>query len=322
MRDIFLNRKVMEDRRNESLMRSSAGGENRARTVLISTTIAAILVVSSVGFFVYDSSPSPPSPYLVSTLIGNASNPRPYYNTTNGYVSPNLWNLQKGNGNVTMQIYSNSSIFTKVYLSNLAQEVPVMAYSSIHFEYQIPMLLSTVESDNFSSYVSFGIKYKSAGAFNDFGYDFFLGQGTNFQYEVMILLNITPRVLNITPHGFIAHYSVPIVTIPIIIDGRTVNVQWYAFPIVSSTPGVSGAIRFTPVHALNTSMTCLLSFAPFISYLESRNIISPSWSIVRIGIGSEYGTQSSNFISYSFWMYSYFILNGTKYQVVQPSGGS
>ena len=284
--------------------------------IAIALMVAALIVVSGV-IVLQDRPMSNPSCVLVDRIVGNASNPHPYYNTTNGYVSPNLWNLQKGEGNVTMQIYSNSSIFTKVYLSNLAQEVPVMAYSSIHFEYQIPMLLSTVESDNFSSYVSFGIKYKSAGAFNDFGYDFFLGQGTNFQYEVMILLNITPRVLNITPHGFIAYYSVPIVTIPIIIDGRTVNVQWYAFPIVSSTPGVSGAIRFTPVHALNTSMTCLLSFAPFISYLESRNIISPSWSIVRIGIGSEYGTQSSDFIDYSFWMYSYFIIDGTDYQIVQ-----
>ena len=290
--------------------------------VIIAIVVLILFSVSAVPNIEHSFGMGSTQSQLIYTLIGNVSNPHPYYNTTNGYVSPNLWNLQMGNGNVTMQIYSNSSIFTKVHLSNLAQGVPVMAYSSIHFEYQIPMSLSTVESDNFSSYVSFGIKYKSAGAFNDFGYDFFLGQGTNFQYEVMILLNITPRVLNITPHGFIAYYSVPIVTIPIIIDGRTVNVQWYAFPIVSSTPGVSGAIRFTPVHALNTSMTCLLSFAPFISYLESRNIISPSWSIVRIGIGSEYGTQSSNLINYSFWMYSYFILNGTKYQVVQPSGGS
>ena len=315
----YINRKKIVTRPRNRMV-----GENfkKATIATITIIIAAMIITSGAWLSNGHLAPSGGSPQVIATLVGNVSNPRPYYNTTNGYVSPNLWNLQNGNGNVTMQIYSNSSIFTKVYLSNLAQEVPVMAYSSIHFEYQIPMALSTVESDNFSSYVSFGIKYKSVGTFNDFGYDFFLGQGTNFQYEVMILLNITPHVLNITPHGFIAHYSVPIVIIPIIIDGRTVNVQWYAFPIVSSTPGVSGAIRFTPVHALNTSMTCLLSFAPFISYLESRNIISPSWSIVRIGIGSEYGTQSSNFISYSFWMYSYFILNGTKYQVVQPSGGS
>ena len=283
--------------------------------VIIAIVVLILFSVSAVPNIEHSFGMGSTQSQLIYTLIGNVSNPHPYYNTTNGYVSPNLWNLQMGNGNVTMQIYSNSSIFTKVHLSNLAQGVPVMAYSSIHFEYQIPMSLSTVESDNFSSYVSFGIKYKSVGAFNDFGYDFFLGQGTNLQYEVMILLNITSD-------GFVTRYSVPIVTIPIIINGKTQNIQWYVSPIESLTQGVSGAVQFTPVHALNTSMTSLLSFTPFISYLESRSLISPSLSILRIGIGSEYGTQSSDFVDYSFWMNSYFVLNEKDYQIVQPSGGS
>ena len=321
MRDIFLNRKVMEDRRNESLMRSSAGGENRARTVLISTTIAAILVVSSVGFFVYDSSPSPPSPYLVSTLIGNASNPHPYYNTTNGYVSPNLWNLQKGNGNVTMQIYSNSSIHTVSNLSNVSIGYGgVIGYPSEHLTNIVGTSVQNIENKNFSSFTSFDVLYRTPNSPVDVTYDIFLGNGSTLTDEIMIYLYLDDYNL-----GLLTFDNV---YIPTLINGHLQNISWNVYES-TSTPWWGQMYAFVPNVHFNSSMSYKVNFVPFLKYLEVNKYITPNLTIVRCGIGSEFGSQLTllnnhveNLADYSFWMYAYFILNGTKCQVVQPSGGS
>ena len=310
MRDIFLSRKVMEDRRNESLMRSSAGGENRARTVLISTTIAAILVVSSVGFFVYDLSPSPPSPYLVSTLIGNASNPRPYYNTTNGYVSPNLWGLQYGGGNTTMYVYSNNSIHTIANFTNVGQKGVVLAYSSVHYTYDIPMSLQTALSSNLSSFVSFNVVSNSQ-QFSDVAYDLFLGQDGVQQAEIMIFLFDSQPFTGTS------------ITVPMEVSGQTLNTIWQ-FSYSTSASGTFNDYEFIPTFYANTSGTYVVNISAFLLFLETKGLISPSISVLKIGIGSEYGDTYSTFNSLynSFWMQTYLLLNGTKYQVVQPSGGS
>ena len=293
-------------------MKTLAGGENRIRIAVIATAIAGILIISSAGFFISDTVPNAPSPYLIYTLVGDISNPSPRYNTTYGFVSPNLWNFQQGKGNTIMYLYSNSSIFTKVNFSNVVQGTPVMAYSSIHFTYELPLSLTNAVAENLSSFVSFHLGQKNYGAFNDFGYDLFLSNNSDLTFEIMILFNMTPT-------GYTTRYSYPAISIPTLINGIQRSIQWQVTPIVSQTPGVSGGVRFTPVQSLNSSMNCTIDFPFFFRYLESRGEISPSWSIVRLGVGSEYGATYSSRVDYSFWMNAYFVLNGTKYQVVQTS---
>lgn len=278
--------------------------------VFLVLAITGMIVLTSLMFvYVKQTTNDIPPNYLVSTLIGNISNPSPRYTTSYGFVSPNLWNLQQGNGSTTMYLYSNSSIFTEVNLSNTTQGTPVIAYSSIHFTYGLPLSLTNAITENLSSFVSFQLGQKNYGAFNDFGYDLFLGNNSGLTFEIMILFNMTST-------GYTSHYSYPIVSIPIFINGIQKNIQWYVTPIVSQTPGISGAVQFTPVQSLNSSMDCMIDFPFFFKYLESKREISPSWSIVRLGIGSEYGTTYSSEVDYSFWMYSYFVMNGTEYDVV------
>lgn len=278
--------------------------------VFLVLAITGMIVLTGLMFvYVKQTTNDIPPNYLVSTLVGNISDPHSQANFSNGFVSPNLWNFHEGNGSTTMYLYSNSSIFTKVNLSNTTQGTPVMAYSSIHFTYGLPLSLTNAITENLSSFVSFQLGQKSYGVFNDFGYDLFLGNNSGMTFEIMILFNMTST-------GYTSRYSYPIVSIPIFINGIQRSIQWRVTPIVSQTPGVSGAVRFTPVQSLNSSMNCMIDFPFFFKYLESKGEISPFWSIVRLGVGSEYGTTYSSEVDYSFWMYSYFVMNGTEYQVV------
>ena len=258
---------------------------------------------------------------LIYTLIGNASNPHPYYNTTNGYVSPNLWNLEKGNGNVTMQIYSNSSIHTVSNLSNVSIGYGgVIGYPSEHLTNIVGTSVQNIENKNFSSFTSFDVLYRTPNSPVDVTYDIFLGNGSTLTDEIMIYLYLDDYNL-----GLLTFDNV---YIPTLINGHLQNISWNVYES-TSTPWWGQMYAFVPNVHFNSSMSYKVNFVPFLKYLEVNRYITPNLTIVRCGIGSEFGSQLTllnnhveNLADYSFWMYSYFILNGTKYQVVQPSGGS
>ena len=82
---------------------------------------------------------------------------------------------------------------------------------------------------------------------------------------------------------------------------------------------------FIPSMTFNNSMSYKINFSPFLKYLVNNMYVSSNLTVARFGIGSEFGYQSvllnnhvENVADYSFWMNAYFVLNGTKYQVVQP----
>ena len=247
---------------------------------------------------------------LIYTLIGNASNPHPYYNTTNGYVSPNLWGLQYGGGNTTMYVYSNNSIHTIANFTNVGQKGVVLAYSSVHYTYDIPMSLQTALSSNLSSFVSFNVVSNSQ-QFSDVAYDLFLGQDGVQQAEIMIFLFDSQPFTGTS------------ITVPMEVSGQTLNTIWQ-FSYSTSASGTFNDYEFIPTFYANTSGTYVVNISAFLLFLETKGLISPSISVLKIGIGSEYGDTYSTFNSLynSFWMQTYLLLNGTKYQVVQPSGGS
>ena len=312
MRDIFLNRKVMEDRRNESLMRSSAGGENRARTVLISTTIVVVLVVSSVGFFVYDSSPSPPSPYLVSTLVGNVTDPHPYYNTTNGYVSPNLWNLQKGEGNTTISVYSNSSIHViSNYTNVVTKTANIVGYPSVHFHYGLPATVSGAIADNISSSVSFNLIKTSQNLPVDVSYDIMIQpSSTSFSpmVEIMIWMYYQPYYVNYFVLGHFISIS--------IVNGTQKNITWIIEESKSATNGAP-LIRFTPDIPTYPAMSYSLNLSSFIS--ETQSVLGLNLNndyVQQINIGMEFGFSSFSHYSFSLWLFATCNVNGVKVDIL------
>jgi len=314
----YINRKKIVTR-----PRNRMGGENfkKATIATITIIIAAMIITSGAWLSNGHLAPSGGSPQVIATLVGNASNPHPYYNTTNGYVSPNLWNLQKGNGNVTMQIYSNSSIHTVSNLSNVSIGYGgVIGYPSEHLTNIVGTSVQNIENKNFSSFTSFDVLYRTPNSPVDVTYDIFLGNGSTLTDEIMIYLYLDDYNL-----GLLTFDNV---YIPTLINGHLQNISWNVYES-TSTPWWGQMYAFVPNVHFNSSMSYKVNFVPFLKYLEVNKYITPNLTIVRCGIGSEFGSQLTllnnhveNLADYSFWMYAYFILNGTKCQVVQPSGGS
>ena len=250
------------------------------------------------------------NPFL--TLTANITDKSPQANFTYGYASPNLWGFQYGQGTTKMSFYSNSSICTFVDLTNISKGINIFAYPSIHMTYALPIALNNVYKDNLSSYVEFGVKNISNGIQNDLAYDMFLGQNGNYTGEVEIMLVNT-----------IGDYPINSqVLIPIMINGEKENVNW-TLNIGASGMNDLPRYLFIPNVAISTPASFEISFVPFLSYLQNSSYIPPSDSILRIGIGSEFVSifQPHSYFSgtfdYSFWLYSYFIMDGTDYQVVQ-----
>ena len=290
--------------------------------ILVVVILVAIIAISAVGivdnnygidYGGYNSFSS--SPFL--TLTANITHPSPQANFTYGYASPGLWGFQSGHGTTTMSFYSNSSVHTIVKLTNISDGINIFAYPSIHLAYGIPMALSSVYKANLSSYVRFDVKNISNGVQNDLAYDMFLGQNGNYTSEVEIMLINT-----------IGNYPISNqISIPIIVNGNVENVGW---SLNIGASGMSDLPRYLFITnvSISTPASFEISFVPFLSYLQNNSYIPPSDSILRIGIGSEFVSifQPHSYFSgtfdYSFWLYSYFVINGTDYQIVHPAGNT
>jgi len=247
----------------------------------------------------------------IFTLTANLENPHPYLNFTNGYLNPNLWGLQKGNGNVTMSVFKNGSVHTMANLSDVYPQL-IIGYPSEHFVHGLPMSLQDVYNNNLSSLVRFAVTNTSSTNFFDVSYDLFLGQQSLLQSEVQIMLIYKGA----TPSRIVSS-----INIPTMVNGQRENVTWIMYEGVSASGGFADW-TFYPNISTKATMTYVVSLSSFLHFLQLHSYINSSEYVVREGIGSEFGSQfeyGSFFTTYSFWMYSYFILNGTKYQVVQPS---
>lgn len=320
-----MNKVINEDIMKSCSLRKAGGEKLKLKTAIIAVSISAIVVISAlvINFEISDSSggttrtlPSTNSTSInqpFETLVGNLSNPHPYYNSSYGYVTPNLWNLKEGNGNVIMSIYSNSSIHTIASLTNVTTNVhTIVGYPSEHFIYSIGEPVTSLINDNLSSFVSFQIGNYTQELPVDIAYDIFLGHNNvNLSVEIMIFLYWSSN--NYPSAAYVGS-----VTIPTIINGHSQNVTWDVLENAEGTSGGWPLFIFIPSITLQNSMSYTINIATFLSYLEKNSYIPPSYIMVRLGIGSEFGSIYSPTESYSFWMYTYFILDGTKYQVIQP----
>ena len=277
--------------------------------VVVSVSVVVIQEKSLTHSLGYDS-----SGVLVDKIVGDVSNPHSYYNTSYGYVTPNLWNLQKGDGNVTMNVYSNSSILTTSNLSNVSIGYGgVIGYPSEHFTSIIGNSVQYMIDSNFSSFTSFKIASHTPNIAIDMAYDIFLAQGNRLTDEIMIYLYKANYNIGMLP--FDNFYSSAIV------DGNSRNISWNVYES-ASTPWWGQMYAFIPSTAFNNSMSYKINFSPFFKYLVDNKYILGNLSIARCGIGSEFSYQMvlennhiENLADYSFWMYSYFILDGKDCQI-------
>lgn len=283
---------------------------------MVALGIVAVVVIASfvaIGYNIMDNKQSKKVDQLpFSTIEGNLSSPHPYYNSTYGFVSPNLWNLKQGKGEVNMSFYENSSVKTTASLYNVQPQLSVLGYPSEHFTYDMPMELKTMFEDNLSSYVSFSVGNATNYAPIDVAYDIFIGQGSTMQYEVMIWLYQN--------NGYITTFPFTNFTILTTVNGGLKAVNWEVYKM--SDPSGWTIFMFVPELHFNKSMSYEINFPSFFSSLRNVVNISSTSTIVRLGIGSEFGSgliTSVNSLNYSFWLYSYFISDGVKYQIIQPS---
>jgi hypothetical protein len=283
------------------------------KTIVLVVVLMALMV--SAGLSIDYPSLSIIPPYQISTLVGNISNPHSQANFSNGFVSPNLWNLESGNGNVTMKVYSNASILTSSNLSDISIGYGgVIGYPSEHFTQINGSSMQYMINTNFSSFTSFKIISHTANIPIDMAYDIFLEKGNRLADEVMIYIYKANYNIGMLP--FDTFYTTAIV------DGHSQNISWSVYES-TSTPWWGQMYAFIPSITFNNSMSYKINFSPFFKYLVNNKYVSSNLTVARCGIGSEFGYQSGllnnhveNLADYSFWMYSYFVLNGIEYQVV------
>ena len=286
--------------------------------IAIAFIVAALILISGV-IILQDRSvtTSSDSPFL--TLTANITDKSPQANFTYGYMSPNLWDYYSGNGIASMYAYGNSSVKEDANITSFNNSLSIFGYPSEHFTYEIPMPLQTTYAVNLSSFVSFDIKRISNQVTNDVAYDMFLGQNNTLQDEVEIML-----LDHMTNRNWVNGSGLTAI-IPITVNGTPYYPTWH-IGVSRSASGSFPLYTFVPPESLfnNSSASVNISFTPFLRYLEKQSLILPAQSIIRLGIGSEfsYVTIGQSTIYYSFWLYSYFVINGTDYQIVHPAGNT
>ena len=305
----YINRKKIVTR-----PRNRMGGENfkKATIATITIIIAAMIITSGAWLSNGHLAPSGGSPQVIATLVGNASNPHPYYNTTNGYVSPNLWNLQKGDGNTTISVYSNSSIHViSNYTNVVTKTANIVGYPSVHFHYGLPATVSGAIADNISSSVSFNLIKTSQNLPVDVSYDIMIQpSSTSFSpvVEIMIWMYYQPYYVNYFVLGHFVSIS--------IVNGTQKNITWIIEESKSATNGAP-LIRFTPDIPTYPAMSYSLNLSSFIS--ETQSVLGLNLNndyIQQINIGMEFGFSSFSHYSFSLWLFATCNVNGVKVDIL------
>ena len=292
---------------------------------LVVVVLVAIIAISavdivdnnrSINYGGYNSFSS--SPFL--TLTANITHPSPQANFTYGYVSPGLWGFQSGEGNASMFLYRNSSILESVSLKG-NEYLNVFAYSSEHLTQNIPMPIQDVYRSNLSSFVSFKVINMSSNVLNDLAYDMFLGSNGTLQNEIEIML--FDNIDTVNAGSYLLPTGLSLITHSLI-NGIPTTISWNLYEKTSDSSSSQEHLIinyiFIPSNNLfiNDSGKAIISISSFLEFLNENNLVFKSQSILRLGIGTEFEIGAINMnAGYSFWLYSYFIIDGTDYQVVQ-----
>ncbi len=233
----YLNRNRISARNSRAHSPIAGGEKSKAkrasrgmRTILAGVVIITIILVAGVLWPALESdygmrfwgTGSQAKP--IFTLTANLENPHATANFTYGFLSPNLWGLQRGNGNVTMSVYKNDSVHTVSNLSGVStgDDNGLAGYPSIHFTHNLPLSLNSAMNENLSSFVSFTIISNNPNLYIDVAYDLFLGQGTTLTDEVMVFLYNSYSYKTSGEYG----EQLGSVVISTIKDGVKSNITW------------------------------------------------------------------------------------------------
>ncbi|MCL4333989.1 MAG: hypothetical protein M1424_04920 [Candidatus Thermoplasmatota archaeon] len=270
-------------------MKSLDRQRGRKRIKIVTAIIAAAVIVVS-GIFILQTHSGMNSPgVLIDRIVGNASNPQASHQFQGVNVSTNLWNLQSGQGNTTISIYSNSSmhIFSN-YTDVITKSANVVGYPSARFRYGLPITVSDAIKESISSTVSYNLVNTSRNLPVDLSYDIMIQPSpTTFSplVEIMIYVYYAPYYVN---HLELGHFTSNIVA-----NGTQKNITWNVEESRSATNGAP-LITFLP----EGSVFSPLNLSSFIS--ETQSLLGLNLSndyIQQINIGMEFGFSPSPIIN-------------------------
>ena len=279
--------------------------------IVIAFIVAALILISGV-IVLQDRSVSNPSGVLVDTIVGNASNPQASHQFQGVNVSTNLWNLQSGDGNTAISVYSNSSmhVFSN-YTNIITKTANIVGYPSARFRYGLPITTSDAIRDNISSTVSFNLVNTSQDLPVDLTYDIMIQPSATVFYpvvEIMIYVYYAPYLVN---YAYLGQFN----TISIV-NGTATHVTWIAEKSKSATNGAP-LVRFFPNIQTYTSMSYSLNLSSFI--LEAQSLLSLDLNndyIQQINIGMEFGFSSFSHYEFSLWLSATCEINGTRVNIL------
>ena len=279
--------------------------------IVIAFIAAALILVSGV-IVLQDRSVSNPSGVLVDTIVGNASNPQASHQFQGVNVSTNLWNLQSGDGNTAISVYSNSSmhVFSN-YTNIITKTANIVGYPSARFRYGLHITTSDAIRDNISSTVSFNLVNTSQDLPVDLTYDIMIQPSATVFYpvvEIMIYVYYAPYLVN---YAYLGQFN----TISIV-NGTATHVTWIAEKSKSATNGAP-LVRFFPNIQTYNSMSYSLNLSSFI--LEAQSLLSLDLNndyIQQINIGMEFGFSSFSHYEFSLWLSATCEMNGTRVNIL------
>ena len=292
-------------------MKSLNRQRGRKRIKIATAIIAAVVIVVS-GIFILQTHSDMNSPgVLIDKIVWNASNPQASHQFQGVNVSTNLWNLQSGQGNTTISIYSNSSmhIFSN-YIDVITKSANVVGYPSARFRYGLPVTVSDAIKENISSTVSFNLVNTSKDLPVDLSYDIMIQPSpTAFSplVEIMIYVYYAPYYVN--------HLELGRFTSSIVANGTQKNITWNVEESKSATNGAP-LITFLP----EGSVFSPLNLSSFIS--EAQSLLGLNLSndyIQQINIGMEFGFSSFSHYEFSLWLTATCTMDGTKVDILGQS---
>ena len=273
-------------------------------TVLV---IAGFAIISQFIYIPNVSSTETPG-LLTDKIIGNAFDPSASHQFQGANVSTNLWNLQSGQGNTTISVYSNSTMYVvSNYTNIITKSANIVGYPSARFRYGLPVTVSDAIEENISSTVSFNLVNTSKNLPVDLSYDIMIQPSpTAFSpvVEIMIYVYYAPYYVN---HLELGHFTSSIVA-----NGTQKNITWNVEESKSATNGAP-LITFLP----EGSVFFPLNLSSFIS--EAQSILHMNLNsdyIQQINIGMEFGFSSAYHYSFSLWLFATCTINGTKVNIL------
>jgi hypothetical protein len=282
------------------------------RIVVIVVVIVILIfigasIISQFVYVPYVSSNDTPG-MLIDKIVGNANDPQASLQFQGANVSTNLWNLQSGQGNTMISIYTNSSmhIFSN-YTNVITKSANIVGYPSARFRYGLPIMVSNAIKDNISSTVSFNLVNTSQEMYFDISYDIMIQPSqTTFSpvVEIMIYLDYGPYYVNHLELGnFITNTT---------IHSVQKSITWNMEESKSATNGAP-LITFIP----DSSVFFPLNLSSFIS--ETQTILDMNLSsdyIQQINIGMEFGFSSFSHYEFSLWLSATCTIDGTEVNIL------